>query len=43
MPKKKLADDAPKPEHQSIIAQGIVGEMESAYLDYAMSVITQRA
>ena len=43
MPKKKLADANPAPEHQGIIPQGIVGEMEEAYLNYAMSVITQRA
>lgn len=44
MPKKKLATEpeAPHPGNR-VISQSIVGEMESAYLDYAMSVITSRA
>jgi DNA gyrase subunit A len=29
--------------HQNVIAQSIVDEMRTAYLDYSMSVITQRA
>lgn len=42
MPKKTEApiDSAP---HRGIIPQDITGEMEAAYLDYAMSVITSRA
>jgi DNA gyrase subunit A len=42
MPKKT---SAPEPEASSdkIIIQSITGEMETAYLDYAMSVITSRA
>jgi len=43
MPKKTVKDETPNPESDKIIAQGIVGEMETAYLDYAMSVITSRA
>ena len=43
MPKKTVAPAAdPAPQH-GIISQNIVGEMETAYLDYAMSVITSRA
>jgi len=42
MPKKTSAPEPKKPA-DSIITQSITGEMESAYLDYAMSVITQRA
>ncbi len=44
MPKKS---PAPEPQQniqeRGIIAQSITGEMETAYLDYAMSVITSRA
>ena len=44
MPKKT---PAPEPESndpmRGVITQSITGEMETAYLDYAMSVITQRA
>lgn len=29
--------------HQSVVVQDITGEMRTSYLDYAMSVITQRA
>lgn len=42
MPKKTIAEDTPQP-HRGIVAQNITSEMETAYLDYAMSVITQRA
>jgi DNA gyrase subunit A len=42
MPKKTPAPE-PKIPSDSIISQSITGEMETAYLDYAMSVITQRA
>ncbi len=44
MPKKTTAPEpaAPAPE-RGIIVQNITGEMETAYLDYAMSVITSRA
>lgn len=41
MPKKSTPEE--KPIARGIIPQGIAGEMETAYLDYAMSVITQRA
>lgn len=43
MPKKTPAPEPQIPEHGQIISQSITGEMETAYLDYAMSVITQRA
>lgn len=44
MPKKTIAPEpiAPLPE-RGIVVQSITGEMETAYLDYAMSVITSRA
>ncbi len=43
MPKKTVVEDAmPLPE-RGIVAQSITTEMETAYLDYAMSVITSRA
>lgn len=44
MPKKTIAvpEAAPLPE-RGIVAQSITTEMETAYLDYAMSVITSRA
>lgn len=42
MPKKTTAPEPAEPKEQ-IIAQSITGEMETAYLDYAMSVITSRA
>ncbi len=42
MPKKTIVPEAPIP-HQGVIVQSITTEMETAYLDYAMSVITQRA
>ncbi len=43
MPKKTIAADAPDAPERGIITQSITGEMETAYLDYAMSVITSRA
>lgn len=44
MPKKTPATTIePIDPKRGIIKQGISGEMETAYLDYAMSVITQRA
>ncbi len=44
MPKKTEVKEsaAPVPE-RGIVVQNITGEMETAYLDYAMSVITSRA
>lgn len=42
MPKKTSAPEPTKPNN-GIIPQNITSEMETAYLDYAMSVITQRA
>lgn len=42
MPKKTTAPESEIPDDK-IIAQSITGEMETAYLDYAMSVITARA
>lgn len=43
MPKKTPAPEPEIPEHVGIIPQSITTEMETAYLDYAMSVITSRA
>ncbi len=44
MPKKTTKADAPIPEQaRGIIPQNITDEMQTAYLDYAMSVITSRA
>lgn len=44
MPKKTVKEEDNQPEStKGIISQSIVGEMETAYLDYAMSVITSRA
>jgi len=43
MPKKTVKEEPIKPGSDNIIPQGIVAEMETAYLDYAMSVITSRA
>jgi DNA gyrase subunit A len=43
MPKKTVKEEPIKPMPDNIIPQGIVAEMETAYLDYAMSVITSRA
>ncbi len=43
MPKKTIApEETPMPE-RGIVAQSITTEMETSYLDYAMSVITSRA
>jgi DNA gyrase subunit A len=42
MPKKTIVAEVPD-SPRGIITQGIASEMENAYLDYAMSVITQRA
>jgi DNA gyrase subunit A len=42
MPKKTIVTETPEPR-RGVITQSISGEMETAYLDYAMSVITQRA
>lgn len=43
MPKKTVVPEAvPLPE-RGIVSQNIVSEMETSYLDYAMSVITSRA
>jgi DNA gyrase subunit A len=42
MPKKSPAPEPINPKH-GIIPQSIASEMENAYLDYAMSVITSRA
>ncbi|MBP6881181.1 MAG: DNA gyrase subunit A [Candidatus Pacebacteria bacterium] len=42
MPKKTPIPEAEAPRH-GVITQSITSEMETAYLDYAMSVITQRA
>ncbi|MBY0310386.1 DNA gyrase subunit A [Patescibacteria group bacterium] len=42
MPKKTIAPEAPLAP-RGIIAQSITGEMETSYLDYAMSVISSRA
>jgi len=44
MPKKRTkAEDAEQPERLNVVAQSITEEMQTAYLDYAMSVITGRA
>ncbi len=42
MPKKTEVVVTPEP-HRGVIPQNITTEMEAAYLDYAMSVITSRA
>jgi DNA gyrase subunit A len=42
MPKKTTAPEVPA-SPRGIVAQNITSEMETAYLDYAMSVITSRA
>ncbi len=42
MPKKN-ADEPKVPERLSIISQEIVDEMKTSFIDYAMSVITDRA
>lgn len=44
MPKKsEKKEDAPIDPERGVITQSITEEMRTAYLDYAMSVITQRA
>ena len=43
MPKKTPAPEPEAVKHGQIVGQSITGEMEAAYLDYAMSVITSRA
>ncbi|MEZ4195299.1 MAG: hypothetical protein R3B53_02810 [Candidatus Paceibacterota bacterium] len=44
MPKKTIVADTPEmPPHRGVVAQDITNEMETAYLNYAMSVITARA
>ncbi len=44
MPKKTIAPEPQEiPANRGIVVQSITGEMETAYLDYAMSVITSRA
>jgi DNA gyrase subunit A len=42
MPKKTIVEEVPQ-SPRGIVSQDITAEMETAYLDYAMSVITQRA
>ncbi len=43
MPKKTIIPEAAPHEGNRIVPQSITSEMETAYLDYAMSVITSRA
>lgn len=44
MPKKRTEPESKQPERaRGIVAQNITDEMRTAYLDYAMSVITSRA
>ncbi len=43
MPKKTPASNEKEPEIKRVVPRSITEEMESAYLDYAMSVITSRA
>ncbi|MFM2424338.1 MAG: hypothetical protein RLZZ70_729 [Candidatus Parcubacteria bacterium] len=43
MPKKTIAPEPASLPERGIVTQSITGEMETAYLDYAMSVITSRA
>ena len=43
MPKKTPAPEPQIVPERGIVVQSITGEMETAYLDYAMSVITMRA
>ena len=43
MPKKTPAPEPQVMTERGIVVQSITGEMETAYLDYAMSVITMRA
>ena len=42
MPKKTIVEEIPA-SPRGIVLQNVATEMETAYLDYAMSVITQRA
>ncbi len=42
MPKKTIVAESPE-EHKGVVVQDITSEMETAYLNYAMSVITSRA
>ncbi len=43
MPKKKIAEEQSEPIGNKVVGQSIASEMEEAYINYAMSVITQRA
>lgn len=43
MPKKTVVDALPPDSQRGVIPQNITTEMETSYLDYAMSVITSRA
>lgn len=43
MPKKTTKGEEQVPRARGIVAQSITDEMQTAYLDYAMSVITARA
>jgi DNA gyrase subunit A len=44
MPKKSIEANVPAPDRaRGVVAQNITDEMRTAYLDYAMSVITARA
>jgi DNA gyrase subunit A len=43
MPKKTIIPEAVPNEGNRVVPQSITSEMETAYLDYAMSVITSRA
>jgi DNA gyrase subunit A len=43
MPKKTIAPETPAEPSRGIITQNITSEMETSYLNYAMSVITSRA
>jgi DNA gyrase subunit A len=42
MPKKTIVEEVPA-SPRGVLVQNITSEMETSYLDYAMSVITQRA
>ena len=43
MPKKTIAPETPIEPTRGIVVQNITSEMETSYLNYAMSVITSRA
>ena len=43
MPKKQNKNEEAVVEHVNVIFQSIVGEMKTSFIDYAMSVITDRA